>query len=542
MRTRKLNKFLFSTRVNEKEVIENGVKGRDVTIPHTWSIEDETQEYLGDGWYSTDVQVDEIPFKSVLMFHGVYRDCAIYLNGKKVVEHNNSGYTPFEIDVTDYIKVGKNLLVVQCNNAYSKKALPHAKDFDWACDGGIIRPIEFFEYEKNSVEHIRIESTVKEFLGNGKANAKINCNFDFSSNQNQEYSVCVKELKSEKTVFENSGFTKPNVSFDMNDVNLWDTENPFLYTLEIAVGEERQSRHFGVRKIEIRGNKVYLNNQQITLLAVEWMPGSNPDFGMAEPESELRKNLEMLKDIKCNFTRFHWQQDDFVYDWCDENGLMVQEEIPYWGCPKSATEVQLDVAREQADEMLLYHFNHPSIVCWGIGNELNGRKNRTRQYVQKMVSYFKSRDSMRLVNYVSNTAGRMEFAHRFRKTKDATVFGDICMWNEYLGTWCTEKNHDAVYQYVVNHCWGKPIVVTEFGICEPFFKGGDNRRIQIYKEKLEKYKKYDFAGWVYFSLNDYRTHVGEDGKGKYRQRIHGSVDIKGNIKPSYYFIKENNTL
>ncbi|MGN1201797.1 MAG: hypothetical protein ACI4RF_00765, partial [Eubacterium sp.] len=96
---------------------------------------------------------------------------------------------------------------------------------------------------------------------------------------------------------------------------------------------------------------------------------------------------------------------------------------------------------------------------------------------------------------------------------------------------------NKVFRLVQTESKGKPTVITEFGLCEPHFKGGDERRIRIYKEKLKYYKKYSFAGWVYFSLNDYRTHVGESGKGKLKQRIHGSVDLYGNKKPSYDFIK-----
>ena len=87
---------------------------------------------------------------------------------------------------------------------------------------------------------------------------------------------------------------------------------------------------------------------------------------------------------------------------------------------------------------------------------------------------------------------------------------------------------------------GKPLVITEFGLCEPAHKGGDPRRIEIYKEKTALYEKLDFAGWVYFCLNDYRTHIGESGSGKHKQRIHGSVDPVGNKKPSYDFVKGQN--
>ncbi|MGN0447672.1 MAG: glycoside hydrolase family 2 protein [Acutalibacteraceae bacterium] len=537
MKKQNLTSFQFSVSAAEKDVIQNGVTGKTVQIPHTWNVENGTEEYFGTAWYSTEFETEKLSFKTVLLFHAVYRDCTVYVNGNEVAKHFNSGFTPFEADITNHIKIGTNLLVIKCSNAYSDDALPHGKDFDWANDGGIIRPVELIEYGENDIEHIKIESTVTDFLEDGKGKANIVCDFDFCCKKNLPFSVYVKEKKSGKPVFEKENICGNRTEFCLSDITLWNTENPFLYTLEIVCGNETRTQAFGVRKIEVRKDKIYLNNRPIALRGVEWMPGSNPEFGMAEPESELRKNLEMLKDINCNFTRFHWQQDDFVYDWCDEHGLMVQEEIPYWGSPKNAGENQLAVAKKQADEMLLHHFNHPSVVCWGVGNELGGRQKGTIFYVKQMVAYFKRKDTMRLVNYVSNTMGRKSFWQRLGRSKDATVYGDICMWNEYLGTWYGDVNYDKVFRLVQNESKGKPLVSTEFGLCEPHFKGGDKRRIEIYKEKLDYYKKYNFAGWVYFSLNDYRTHVGESGKGKLKQRIHGSVDLYGNKKPSYEFIK-----
>lgn len=541
MKKQNLKSFHFALHVNPAEAVSHGVQGECVTIPHTWNVQPGMEDYAGTAWYSTEFEVETPADKTVLYFHGAYRDCTVYVNGGVACIHSGSGYTPFETDVSNLVVAGKNLLTVSCSNAYSDKALPHRKDFDWANDGGLIRPVELLQYDAGEAEHICIESIVTEFLPGGLADAWVNCKFDFSVSAPAQYDVCVREYKSKKVVFERSGCSGREIVFPLCGVTLWNTEDPFLYELELRTPASVQTRRFGVRKLEARGKKIYLNNKPIRLLAVEWMPGSNPAFGMAEPESELAKNLAMLKDLKCNFTRFHWQQDDFVYDWCDEHGLMVQEEIPYWGSPKAAGRVQFDVAERQADEMLRYHFNHPSIVCWGVGNELGGWEKETCLYVRHMVSYFKLRDSMRLVNYVSNTVG-WKSPHLLHPGREATTYGDICMWNEYLGTWYSvpKRGYDKVFRRVLKYCGDKPVVITEFGLCEPAHKGGDTRRIEIYREKLEYYQKYDLAGWVYFCLNDYRTHIGETGEGRFKQRIHGSVDLCGAKKPSYTFIQTQN--
>lgn len=271
--------------------------------------------------------------------------------------------------------------------------------------------------------------------------------------------------------------------------------------------------------------------------ALSLQSGSHPDYGMAEPLEHSIKSLSQLKNAGCVFTRFHCQQDTTLFDWCDENGLLVQEEIPYWGSPKKATPLQLTIAKQHADAMVHYHSHHPSIICWGVGNELGGRQKETMQYVDKMYGYFKSKDRTRLVNYVSNTLHLKKIFER----DDAALHGDIAMWNEYLGLWLPCKDVKKTILETHKRCGNMPSMVTEFGLCEPHFKGGDERRTKILLERIPIYKSLpNMVGYVWFSLNDYRTHCGEAGEGKLKQRIHGSTDLYGNKKPSYNVLCEVN--
>lgn len=169
MRKRNITSFQFATSADEKNVLRNGVNGKEITVPHTWNVEDGNEEYCGTGWYSTEFETDASAFKTVLAFRAVYRDCTVYLNGQEIAKHLNSGFTPFEADITDKLQVGKNLLVVKCSNAYSNDALSHGKDFDWANDGGILRPVDFMEYSEKDVRHFKIESTVKDLEKHGVA-------------------------------------------------------------------------------------------------------------------------------------------------------------------------------------------------------------------------------------------------------------------------------------------------------------------------------------------------------------------------------------
>lgn len=531
--------FALNQPGKEEDFISSGVEGETVTVPHTWNVSQLYQSYTGAAWYSTDLLLDKVQEINLLRFEAVYHDAAVYVNGQLACTHKNAGYTPFETDITKYVKCGKNLITVWCSNAFSTESLPYNKDYDWANDGGIIRPVSFVQKKKDAVRECRIVPEVTAYQTDEKCSAAIHLEVMLYTDSCRDIPLSIEDGDGQ-TVYKDTMRLvngKCTLQVFMEHAVLWSPGKPYLYTLLLDGAQYR----FGIRTIQVKGNKIIFNGKETKLIGIEWMPGSHPDYGMAEPPEVAIRFLQLLKDANCNFTRFHWQQPDFVYDWCDENGLMVQEEIPYWGCPKAADRQRHQVARHQAEEMVRAHQNHPSIICWGVGNELNGRHKATVAYVKELVAYFKSLDNSRLVNYVSNTLGQEGsrfFNFIFPSRPDATVYGDICMWNEYMGTWYGKCNYDKKMQYVCEQTKGKPFMVTEFGLCEPAFKGGDPKRIAIYNEKTALYKKYNLNGWIYFSLNDYRTHLGEDGSGRLKQRVHGSTDLRGRRKPSYSIMQQ----
>lgn len=504
---------------------------KDVTIPHTWNIDEQVSQYKGKSKYSTNVFIDAKYFnkKVQIQFNAVFNSCKIYINKIYIGKHINSGYTPFIFDITKFIKFGhENKVEVMVDNSHRNSLLPHGDDFDWADDGGLIRTVKIIILNKNGIEYLNIPYEITNIIDK-------KCSGSLRINTNVEYPFIfrLKEYGTNKVVIEQEIFK--NISIDFNNVKCWGCDNPHLYVAEIEKNDDIFDVNIGFRLIEKNGNKIYLNKEEIFLKGCEWMPGSNPDCGMAESDEETFLRLKELKDLGCNFTRFHWQQDDKIFDWLDMNGILVQEEIPYWGKPKQVSHTQIKIAKKQADEMLHFHFNHPSIIFWGVGNELDGSNKKTINYVEILCAYFKERDKQRLVNYVSNTLS----LEKNINSDDATLHGDVAMWNDYLGLW--EPTNDLVNHMKRTCAKAKemPLIVSEFGLCEPQFKGGDPERCRILKERLALYKDIDnIAGFVFFSLNDYRTHCGEAGEGKLKQRVHGMTDLYDNKKSSYDLFKQ----
>jgi beta-glucuronidase len=114
------------------------------------------------------------------------------------------------------------------------------------------------------------------------------------------------------------------------------------------------------------------------------------------------------------------------------------------------------------------------------------------------------------------------------------------MFNEYFSTWYG-KGIDSLsngLNRIAKEYPHKAITVSEWGICEPVFKGGDARRAKEMVQQIEIYGSSPYvAGAIYFCLNDYRTHMGEDFTYNYPQRVHGVCDINLNPKPSYDTLK-----
>lgn len=540
-------------------------KGREVTVPHTWNIEEGTEEHWGIGWYCCCFVPEETwKGKRVrALFRAVYHDAHVYLNGEEVGCHLNSGYTPFVVELTAGLRPGEeNRLVVKADNRFSEQMLPFDTSFDWANDGGIIRPVELLVTGESFIENPEVTARpvitlrderqdagsavfglagVIDSIGNKEGLSMEwglyeGCGSDMGTDSGR------KDCSAQKPVCEGKECItagKAEIAGRiLPDVNYWHFDSPNLYTLQLALkqGEEvldEETVTFGFREFRVQGRELYLNGEPVRLPGTEWMPGSDPASGMAETREQLEKMLLILKESNSVLTRFHWQQDDWVFDWCDRHGMLVQEEVPFWGTrPPKAGERQWKIFKEQISEMVAFHRNHPSIISWGVGNELDGQCEETIQYIKDAVAYTHRLDASRPANYVSNSIFK---GH----SVDGTTDGDIMMINDYIGTWHQGYDQYEEWDAIVKQNPDRPMIPSEFGLCEPAFDGGDARREKIFLEKMACYRKYpNIAGTIYFCLNDYRTQMGEDGEGKLKKRVHGSAGLCGEPKPSYYTVRK----
>jgi beta-galactosidase len=535
---------------------------QSVMVPHTWQALGGSPEYVGVAWYRTKIFAPET-WRNLFVrveFEAVYHTAHIFLNGRPIGEHIGKGYTAFSCDLSPHLLYAQvNELQVRADNSFSDTMLPRMESFDWANDGGITRPVRLLitppvfierleidavpDLERN-VAHVSVCAVIRNTRTAVQA-AKISASVRHNRTAAAEYAgpSTLVNLPSESSTRVSAG------TIQVASPELWHFDTPHLYWAEAVLEANGQfhalSDQFGIRKFEIRGTSFYLNGERVSLMGVERMAGSHPQFGMAEPTEWIDANHRDLKERNCVFTRVHWPQDKRVLDFCDSHGILMQEEVPAWGPSTfenitAALQSQLEAnGKEQYQEMVERDRNHPCIVSWGLCNEVNGKNPNSRAFAHTVAQLARKIDPSRLLTYASNSLSD-------NPEQDMAGDFDFISANEYFGSWYP-GGPEEVRQYLTRIRQAfpdKPIVVSEYGWCEcqPSIPAGDEDRVKIVEEHTRVFRESgEVAGAIYFDYNDYRTLVGDKGTGAFSQRVHGVVDLYAERKPSFDALRQESS-
>ncbi len=530
---------------------------REVRVPHTWQTEPESAEYLGAAWYEREL---EIPsewrgWAVRIEFEAVYHTARVWLNGALLGEHRGKGYTEFGFDLTPHLRYGvSNVISLRVDNSFDRSMLPRGNSYDWTPDGGITRPVSLLVTPPLHLERVDVDAVPD--LTTGTATLRVRAALRNSSGGalSGEIGYEVREEDTARVVARGqaAATVEPWRELELDlppptieQARLWHFDQPNLYRLAARIGSHGFETVFGVRKIEVRQGGLYLNGERVWLAGVERMAGSHPEYGMAEPEEWIRHDHDDLKELNCVFTRVHWQQDKRVLDYCDRHGILIQEEVPTWGSDTFADMREVvapeivENGLEQLRETIRRDRNHPSIVSWGLCNEVNGQHPASQQFVRRMLQEARALDPGRLLSYASNSL-------QTTPAKDVAGELDFIEWNEYYETWyggdpeAVRSNLEEIQKAFP----GKMIVISEYGYCActPDRPEGDARRIEILRAHNAVFRRNPgVGGLIFFCYNDYRTHMGDKGLGVMRQRVHGVVDLYGARKPSYEVLRQESS-
>ncbi|MBN2326362.1 MAG: hypothetical protein JXR73_04345 [Candidatus Omnitrophica bacterium] len=526
---------------------------RIVQVPHTWQVEPENTDYYGVAWYARTVQADPgWRGESIrLEFDAVYRDAWIWVNGKPAGEHLGSGWTPFGFSIEKLWRPGEeNHIAVRVDNRFSEKALPYLRSSDWAADGGIIRRARLRLLPAAHIDRIHAHAFPKISSSTAEWEASVHAVIPVGGS-----AACSIEARLldpdgrlassivQPAVEANPGRIEAQLSGVIANPQLWHFDYPHLYRLSVRLKQGENIIHekeasFGVRSVELKDGYVFLNGEPMRLMGVEWMPGSDPRYGMAESPDFMRGVLRDMKRLNCLLTRFHWQQDDAVFEFCDREGILVQEEVPAWG-PKTMEGEFEEIQEIHTREMMDAHYNHPSIFAWGLCNEIGGQSEAAHKFIAKGKELARRHDQHRPLTYASNS---LQSNH----DQDASKQMDFIEWNDYYESWYggSVQDVEANLEKIAEAYPGQSLVISEYGLCEcnPKNPTSDERRIEILKTHTEAYRNApNVAGAIFFDYNDYRTHIGDKGQGSFQQRVHGVVDLLGRRKPSWEALRRESS-
>jgi beta-glucuronidase len=538
---------------------------RTVTVPHTWQVEAPLADDRGLAWYwrTFDLPPQAGSPKECAVrveFEAVFHTATVWINGQLAGEHARKGYTAFTLDITNLLQWGRtNTIAVRVDSAFNQHMVPRGRSSDWAHDGGIFRPVHLLITPKTFIERVDVDAAPDLASGDGKLTITAHIRNTSAEAWTGKASFRVAEEgepltvltdSSEKTVPVRPGEVETlTLRATLPNAKLWHFDHPHLYRLDFSIAdahcEHCLTTTFGVRKLETRDGSFYLNGERVRLMGVERMAGSNPEFGMAEPTEWIAHDHADMKHLNCVFSRVHWPQDKRVLDYCDRHGILMQTEVPAWGPDTFAgmtTQPDADImenAVEQLREMIARDRNHPSVVVWGLCNEINGQNPPAYQFAKRLLEEAKRLDPGRLCSYASNSLDTTP-------QRDVAGLMDFIEANEYYGTWAPGTAADAARYLDGIHAAfpGKPVVVSEYGYCActPDRPEGDEPRMEILHSHDAAMRSKDFVGGaIFFCYNDYRTHVGDRGVGSLQQRVHGVVDFFGARKLSYALLRHESS-
>ena len=547
----------------------SGEGWRTVTVPHTWQVETPLTAYRGVAWYWRTFDLPQMaaanggPEHAVRVeFEAVFHTATVWVNGKLAGDHARKGYTAFTLAITTLLHWGQsNTIAVRVDNAFNQHMVPRGQSSDWANDGGIYRPVQLLITPKTFVERVDVDAVPDLSSGEGKLTITAyirntsattwsgHASFRVVQDGDGESQPVLTGSANKTLSVKAGGAETVTLHATLLEAKLWHFDHPHLYRLEFSIADGRYGHAFttifGIRKLEVRDGAFFLNAERVRLMGVERMAGSHPQFGMAEPTEWITHDHADLKHLNCIFTRVHWPQDKRVLDYCDRYGILLQTEVPAWGpdtFARMTTQPDEDImqnAIEQLREMIARDFNHPSVVVWGLCNEIGGQNPPAYEFAKRLLEEAKRLDPGRLYSYASNSLGSTP-------QRDAAGPMDFIEANEYFGTWAPGTASDAARYLDEIHAAfpGKPVVISEYGYCActPDRPEGDEQRIDILRSHDAAFRSKDFvAGAIFFCYNDYRTHMGDRGVGVLQQRVHGVVDVYGARKASYDLLRSESS-
>ena len=396
-----------------------------VELPHTWNAADctgvsgrapEYSEgyYRGAGCYRRKVKLPHEQYhgKHVFIeFAGANTTTVLFVNGKKAGVHVG-GYSAFRFDITKLVRPGAdNQFTVYVSNATSEFVAPIGDCGDFTKMGGIYRAVRLIAVDKlrialrdNGSSGVYITAK-PEADGGAEVRVLVKLENDSAEEKNATVRVTISggaaNIQREAKLTIAPGEASAEFSLNLPGAHLWDgVRDPFLYSAKITVlsggtALDGVTEQFGVREFSIDREKgFFLNGKHTPLHGVNYHQDS-PRAGWAMTNKQRERDYAVMRDMGCNAVRMaHYQHASEEYALCDKLGMCVWTEIGIIGklCPGEPAEPQLsrefaDSAMQQLTELIAQTYNHPSVMFYGMSNEIYQMSDSIHSLYEQMYDY-----------------------------------------------------------------------------------------------------------------------------------------------------------
>jgi len=364
-----------------------------VTLPHSFNAEDavdpDVNYYQGPGWYRTKLTLEN-PYQNgriLLHFEGAGQKTDVYVYTTKVGSHTG-GYDEWTVDITDAVAAFKKLDVfkkqfkgavpisIRSDNSRNLEMIPSDLS-DFNLYGGIYRYLNLVYTPALSVERLFIKPELTTNLKTGNIDV-LSSYYNPAKLSSADITVRLKDpdgklVQTVKRRLKSFNDKESIAGFSVKSPLLWSPDKPHLYTVETelisAAGRHVLSEKVGFRSFEFKEHGPFVLNNKRVLLKGTHRHEDHAGVAAAMTEDMIRTEMQMMKDMGVNFIRLgHYQQSPIVLDMCDSLGIMVWEEIP-WCRGGLGGDIYKDQARRMLTNMIEQHYNHPSVIIWGLGNE-----------------------------------------------------------------------------------------------------------------------------------------------------------------------------
>jgi beta-galactosidase len=430
-------------------------KWRVLDLPHDWSIEDLPEQIPGKtigpfskeseganngastghvvggtGWYrkTFTLRPDDKNKLVSIYFEGAYTETDVWVNGSHVGDHKH-GYTSFDFDITRFCKpVGeKNLVAVRVMNK--------GMNSRWYSGSGIYRHVKLVVTNPLHVDQWGVQVTTP-VVSDKESKVKVVTNISNEKNEKSDIKISTRLLDAENKVV---GGSETSSSISANDKTqtvqditiksprLWSPGSPYLYKAEVTVTAngktvDKTTSNFGIRVINFSAANGFSVNGKEMELKGGCVHHDNGILGAAAIDRAEERRIELLKSNGFNAVRSsHCPPSPAFLDACDRLGMLVIDEaFDMWEKPKNPDDYHKffdEWWERDISSMVLRDRNHPSVILWSIGNEIQERADSSGlAIIKKFRPVINQLDSTRLI-----TSAVCDFWDNPGKKWDATA-------------------------------------------------------------------------------------------------------------------------